>query len=111
MLHFQYLPIVENFRQPDSNFTIPPQSKLKPNANFLKGHGLPTACDQQTYSSNITTRKEEDSQCGNYVYLLSQIIDKNVVKVTFLPRKLLKVDFTKYFFRERKFLVFPHCGG
>lgn len=48
MLHFQYLPIVENFRQPDSNFTIPPQSKLKPNANFLKGHGLPTACDQQT---------------------------------------------------------------
>ena len=35
--------------------------------------------------------------------------NKNFVKVPVLLKKLLRVGFTKYFFSEREFLVFPHC--
>ena len=42
--------------------------------------------------------------------LLLHILDKNVMKAMFVVRKLLKVYPTKYYFDERKFLVFPHCG-
>ena len=49
------------------------------------------------------------SLCGNYGNLLSHFFDKNFVKVTFYAKKLQSFDFTKYFFCESKFLVFPHC--
>ena len=63
---------------------------------------------------NPDKQHSHNTQCGNCrnLHSHSRIFVKNFVKLTFLQniKKLVKIDFTKYFFSEREFLVFPHCA-
>ena len=48
--------------------------------------------------------------CDKCINPLSHFFRKNFVKVTFSLKNLLKSWFDEFFFSERKFHVFPHCG-
>ena len=51
-----------------------------------------------------------ESQCGNYGNFLSHYFDKNFVKVISTKEVTKVVDFTRNFFDESEYLVFPHCA-
>ena len=50
-------------------------------------------------------------QCGNYRKILLHFFDKKFCESNVFTEEVTKELFSrKYFFRESKFLVFPHCG-
>ena len=51
-----------------------------------------------------------EPQCGNYGNFLSHYFDKNFVKVISTKEVTKVVDFTRNFFDESEYLVFPHCA-
>ena len=61
----------------------------------------------------ICNKVLHSAQCGKYGDPLSCIFCKNIVKLTVLLNKLLKswFDEKSYWWDEKEFLVFPHCGS